>query len=118
LCDDVFYQAVHAGLDYATELLTKLQERLPHIDQSLDELKAMPRQTREKILKERQEIVRTLCEKVQVWADGRVKLIGVLDGSEVSQFGLGNHWTGFTEFDQGTPTNALPKLAFSLSFSL
>jgi hypothetical protein len=84
---------VSAGLDYATELLTKLQDRLPLIDWSFDELKAMPRKEREQILKERQEIVRALCEKVKVWADGRVELVGVLDGSEASQFELGNHLT-------------------------
>jgi hypothetical protein len=94
---------VQAGLDYATELMTRLQERLPLIDQSPEQLKALPRQEREHILGERQEIVRTLCEKVQVWADGQVKLIGVLDGSEASQFALGNHWNGVPKFESGNP---------------
>jgi vacuolar-type H+-ATPase subunit E/Vma4 len=33
---------VQAGLDYATELLTAIQEALPKIDQTPDELKALP----------------------------------------------------------------------------
>jgi hypothetical protein len=44
-------------------------------------LKALPRRKREQILKERQEVVRTLCEEVKVWANGQVKLVDVLDGS-------------------------------------
>jgi DNA invertase Pin-like site-specific DNA recombinase len=81
--------SVEASLDYATELLTTLQTQLPGLDQSLEELKAMPREKREEVFKKRQEIVRTLCEEVHIWADGRVELIGVLDGSEASQFELG-----------------------------
>ena len=81
---------VQAGLDYATELLTTLQEVLPGIDQTPQELKALPKDEREEILTARQTIIRALCDKIWVYADGRVEIEGVLDGSEAAQFELGN----------------------------
>ena len=79
---------VQAGLDYATELLTTLQEVLPGIDQTPKELKALPKDEREEVLRARQTIIRGLCDKVRVYADGRVEIEGVLDGSEAAQFDL------------------------------
>ena len=83
---------VQSGLDYATQFLTSLQAELPDIDQTLDELKAMPQDERNAILKTRQKIIRALCDKVEIWSDGRIKLYGVLDGTEVGEFGLGRSW--------------------------
>ena len=77
---------VKAGLDFATNLLNTLQEMLPEIDISPDDLKALPEEKRNKILERRRKIIRALVEKVQVWADGRVKIHGLLDGSEAAQF--------------------------------
>jgi chromosome segregation ATPase len=82
--------SVQSGLDYAAELLATLRKRLSQIDQPLDELKALPRQKREEILRERQDIVRTLCDRVEVYSDGQVRLVGVLDGSRAAKFELGN----------------------------
>ena len=79
---------VQNGLEYATELLTSLQARLPEIDQTPEELAALPKDQQESILRERQDIIRALCEKVIVWSDRRVKLVGVIDGSEAAQFDL------------------------------
>jgi len=79
---------VRAGLDYATELLTTLQENLAGIDQTPDELKVLPEDRRANVLKKRQEIVRALCDKVFVYSDGRVRIEGVLDGTEATQFSL------------------------------
>lgn len=84
---------VQSGLDYATQFLTALQAELPDIDQPLEELLAMPEDERNAILKTRQKIIRALCDKVEIWSDGRIKLYGVLDGSEASQFELGRSWT-------------------------
>ena len=81
---------VQSGLDYATELLTTLPEVLPGIDQTPKELKALPKDEREEVLRARQTIVRGLCDVVRVYADGRVEIEGVLDGSEAAQFGLGS----------------------------
>jgi hypothetical protein len=82
-------ERVWAGLDYATQLLTALQGRLAEIDIPPDELNALPKEKRKEILKARQEIIRALCEKVIVYADRRVVIEGVLDGSEAAQFELG-----------------------------
>jgi DNA invertase Pin-like site-specific DNA recombinase len=84
---------VQSGLDYATQFLTALQAELPDIDQPLEELLAMPEDERNAILKTRQKIIRALCDKVEIWSDGRIKLYGVLDGSEAGQFELGRSWT-------------------------
>lgn len=77
---------VQAGLDYAIEFLTMLRGRLSEVDQTLEELKAIPQDERSGILKVRQDIVRALCDKVYLYADHRVKIEGALDGSEESQF--------------------------------
>ena len=55
-----------------------------------NELKAMSMEKREEIFKVRQEIIRSLVEKVTVWANGQVKIEGALDGSEATQFELGS----------------------------
>jgi hypothetical protein len=79
---------VQSSLDYSRELLTLLQDALPEIDQTLDELKIMPQDERERVLKKRQDIIRALCDRVVIWSDRRVKLVGVLDGTESAQFDL------------------------------
>jgi hypothetical protein len=81
---------VQAGLDYAAELLTTLQEVLPGIDHTPKELKALPKDEREEVLRARQTILRGLCDVVRVYADGRVEIEGVLDRSEAAQFELGS----------------------------
>jgi chromosome segregation ATPase len=91
LRDDV--AQVHAGLDYATEFLSKLEQRLPEIGQSWEELKVMSEEERAAILKARQEIIRSLVETAYVYADGRVRIEGVLDGSETAQFECRTHCT-------------------------
>jgi len=79
---------VQAGLDYATELLTTLQDILPDIDQTPKELKAMAKEERDKIMKIRRKIVRALCDRVYVYSDWRIRIEGMLDGSEAHQFDL------------------------------
>ena len=79
---------VQNALEYATDLLNGLQERLPEIDKIPDELKAMPEDERDRILKERRDIVAALCDKVIIWSDRQVKLMGVIDGNEGAHFDL------------------------------
>jgi DNA invertase Pin-like site-specific DNA recombinase len=79
---------VQTGLDYVTSLLTALQSRLSEIDIPPDELKALPKEKQTEILKERQKIVRALCDKVVVYSDRRIRIEGLLDGSEAAQFEL------------------------------
>jgi chromosome segregation ATPase len=84
---------VQAGLDYATRLLTALQDTLSEIDLPPEELRALPEGRRNEILKRRREFVRALCDKAAVYADGRVVIEGVLDGSEAAQFDLADSRT-------------------------
>ena len=48
----------------------------------------LSREERNTVLKGRRKIVIALCETVYVYADDRIKIEGVLDGSEASEFGL------------------------------
>ncbi len=79
---------VEAALAYATELLTGLQSQVPDIDQTPQELKSMSLEARTEVLRARQKVVRALCQKVYVWANGHVEIQGMLDGSEAGQFDL------------------------------
>lgn len=81
---------VSVGLDYIANLMMGLQERLPKIDQGPEVLKAMALDKQQAILSQRQEIIRALCEKVLIWANGHVEIVGLLDGSEAAQFELDN----------------------------
>jgi DNA invertase Pin-like site-specific DNA recombinase len=80
-------ETVQSGLDYVTELLTSFQVRLSEIDQTPEELRTLPGEERDRILEERQTIIRALCEKVIVSSDWSVEIHGVLDGTEAKRFG-------------------------------
>ena len=79
---------IQSGLDYATELLTTLRDKLQEIDMSPDELKVLSEEKRNRVLRARRRIVQALCDEVVVHADGHVVIMGVLDGSEAAQFEL------------------------------
>jgi site-specific DNA recombinase len=85
---------IRAGLDYTTELLTGLQEELPKIDIPRKELRRLPKAEQEVILRKRQRIIRALCDKITISANGHVEIEGLLDGSEAAQFELPTHWNG------------------------
>jgi DNA invertase Pin-like site-specific DNA recombinase len=85
---------VQAGLDYATELLTVLRGRLSEIDIPPDELRELPDDRRAKILEKQRTIIRALCDRVTVYASGKVVIDGVLDGSEAAQFELATSTPG------------------------
>lgn len=78
------------GLAYVTELMGTLETRLPEIDQEPEVLMAKPKEKRLAILRERQEIIRVLCDRVEVYANGHVDILGLLDGSEAAHFELGS----------------------------
>ena len=80
---------IEAGLDYATELLTTLQDKLSETDQTPDELRELAQEKRNEILESRRGIIRALVDKVEVYASGEIKIHGLLDGSEAAQFELG-----------------------------
>ena len=79
-------QRVQAGLDYVQHFMQTLQAQVQGIDQEPDALNALPENERRAILEKRRRIIRALCDRVTVWADGRIKIEGVLDGSEAVQF--------------------------------
>ena len=79
---------VRAGLDYAIQLLTLMQERLGEIDIQPDELRKLPEKQRAEILRERRRMIQALCDRVLLYANGRVVIEGVLDGSEAAEFEL------------------------------
>jgi len=79
---------VRAGIDYIHQLMANIEKVLPVADIPPAELKKLPEEKRNEILSMRQNIIRTLVEKVTVWASGHVEVEGLLDGSEASQFDL------------------------------
>jgi DNA invertase Pin-like site-specific DNA recombinase len=81
-------ETIQAGLDYATELLVSLQDRLAAIDQTPEELKALSKDEQKEILKARRTIIRALCDKVYLYSSKVIRIDGVLDGSEAAQFEL------------------------------
>jgi hypothetical protein len=84
---------VQDGLDYATELLNALQEQLPDIDLAPNELRTLPEDKQNEVLRVRRSVIRALCERIHLYADGRVKIEGVLDGSEAAQFDLATRYS-------------------------
>lgn len=76
---------VQAGVDYAKAFLSTLEQKIPEIDQTPEELNALSKDKRDKILKARREIIRALCDKVIIHPDGQIKVEGLINGT-VSQF--------------------------------
>ncbi len=70
--------------------MANIKKILPVADILPDELKELPEEKCDKILVIRRDIVRALVEKVKIWADGRVRMYGLLDESEAAQFDLGS----------------------------
>jgi hypothetical protein len=65
-----------------TAELERLLTLRDNIDQRPKELRNLLREQRRDILKQRQAIIRSLVEKVDIYADGRVRVEGVFDGQE------------------------------------
>lgn len=109
---------VQIGLEYVEELMATYQARVPDIDQTPDELEALPREEQEEVLLERQAIIRALCDKVIIWADGRVKLEGVIDGSEGAQFDLKPpRWYNASQLDARSQGTEWTLRAFSAPYN-
>jgi hypothetical protein len=84
---------VRRGVDYVALLLGRLQGKLDRLNKSAAELAKLPGEERDTILKERQEVVRVLCDHVKVYANGDIVIEGALDGSEAIQLGFVNSRT-------------------------
>lgn len=72
-------QKVDNSIEYVKRLLERIQERLPKINQSEEELLAMSEEEKDIILQERQRIVRALCDKVHIFADGDIEIEGIIE---------------------------------------
>jgi hypothetical protein len=79
---------VRVGIDYTVRLLQSFEDRLGEIDLPPSELEKLPKEQQDTILGERQKIVRALCDKITIYANGRIVIDGLLDGSEHQQFEL------------------------------
>ena len=77
LRDDV--QQLENDLEYAYRLLDSYGNRLKQLDIPPAELNARDLDERIAILTERKRIIQSLCEKVIVFADGRVIIKGLID---------------------------------------
>lgn len=81
-------KSIQAGLDYAYNLMASIRVKLPQINQTPEELKALPEDRQKWVLTERLKVIRALCEKVTIHHTGRIVIEGLLDGGEVSEFEL------------------------------
>ncbi len=82
--------------EYMVNLFAQVREELETIDCDRKTLYGLPKDEHIRILKRRREIIRALVDRVIVYADGRVEIIGALDGSEAAQFELrySTRWSG------------------------
>jgi chromosome segregation ATPase len=81
-------QRVQTSIDYVEELFSKFCNRLEYLDCDSSTLELLSKEERDNILKERQEIIRILVDKVTVNSKREVTIEGVIDGSEGAQFEL------------------------------
>ena len=76
---------VKAGLDYVYWLLSDFRSKLAEINQSQAELDSLSFSEQQTILYKRREMVRVLCDKVYIHADGRIRIEGAISGESVVQ---------------------------------
>jgi len=79
-------EKVNASLAYCEELFATMRKSLERLDLPVGRLQQLAEEERNGILRERRTIIRSLVDRVDVYADGRVIIMGVLDGSEAGQF--------------------------------
>lgn len=80
LRDDV--QKIESDLEYAYQVLSVIEGGLGKWDMPPGELKSLPSERRIEILSERKRIIRSLCERVTVYADGRIVIDGLIEIGE------------------------------------
>jgi hypothetical protein len=78
---------VKTAIERTEKLLANIRERLPEINQTPEELASLPEARQRAILLERQDIIKSLCEKVIVYASGDITIQGLI---EVSDFDVAN----------------------------
>jgi chromosome segregation ATPase len=70
---------VRTAIAYAERLLANIRQKLPEINQTPEELAALPEDKRRAIMLERQTVIRSLCDKVIVYADGNITIKGLIE---------------------------------------
>jgi hypothetical protein len=80
-------QKVDAGIRYTQELFRAINEDLREIDLPLEEFEPLSSDQKHYVIEMRQKVIRALVDKVIIYSDDRVVLEGVLDGTEICQFG-------------------------------
>lgn len=74
---------VKTAIAYAEKLLADIRHKLPEINQTPEELAALPEDRQRWVMLERQKVIRSLCDKVIIFADGGITIKGLI---EVSNF--------------------------------
>jgi len=80
LRDDV--QKIESDLEYAYQVLSVIEGGLGKWDMLPGELKSLFPERRIEVLSERKRIIRSLCERVTVYADGRIVIDGLIEIGE------------------------------------
>lgn len=83
---------VKTAIERVERLLANISQRLPEINQSPKELASLPEARQRAIMLERQTIIKSLCEKVIVYANGDITIQGLI---EVSNFDIASPTTDY-----------------------
>ena len=84
-------ERLRESVDYAEMLINKINGSIDYLDCSPDSLITLPEEERNNILMKRREIIRILIDKITIDHKRIVSIDGLIDGSEASQFELGDY---------------------------
>jgi chromosome segregation ATPase len=79
---------VQTAIAHAERLLANIRQRLPEINQTPEELASLPEDRQRAIMLERQTIIRSLVDKVIVYADGNITIQGLIKVSDFETVSL------------------------------
>lgn len=86
---------VQNAIIYAQQLLANIQAKMPEIDFTQEVFKTFAKDRQDWILTERKKIIEAVCEKIYIFANGRIEIEGLIDGDEVSSFDLAGLCTDY-----------------------
>lgn len=73
---------VRTSIAYAEKLLANIQQELPEINQTPEELVALPEAKQREIMLKRRDRIKSLCDKVIIYADGNITIKGLIAVSD------------------------------------
>lgn len=75
---------VKNAIAYAEKMLANIRQKLPEINQTPEELAVLPEARQRWVMLERQKVIRSLVDKVIVYADGNVTIKGLIAVEQIT----------------------------------